>query len=412
MWLAATMLLVLAVAVVVATGLWGYAWLKLGGDRIAALDAELEPLGAGGVSPPGSTTVLVMLTEPHDPTHPEHPALAAGVALVQVGGPREGVAVVVLPDELQVTGDATLAALQLEGGVDAVLRAVVDYTGVGVDHVVSATTDALPELVEVRGAVEVCTATGCRELTGDAVRIAIAQGDDVDRVRTVAAVVRALALTVDPWDALLSPRATTRTIDVVADLVTTDVSLRGTGLLELGPALTEGSQLHIATLPAVRDPGTAELVVLPERAEATFQHLRVGTPLPVEVEPEAIPVGDVTVAVLNGTGTHGLAARVASRVEAEGFRVAGTGNAPPYGREETVVTYPRGDETVRIAAIMLVDALGAGTLEPLDVAPRFEGEPVDLLVTAGFDLEGLEPADPAEPGAGDDLGAGDRDEQE
>jgi len=384
-WLAVLGLLVVGVGVVVASALWGYAWMRLGGEHVAALEADLEPLGAGVTGPEGATTVLVMLTEHRDPTLPEHPPLAAGVALVQVGGQREEVAVVVLPSELPVTSGATLGEVQIDGGLDAVVGAVSDYTGVGVDHVVAATSDALPELVDVRGPVEVCS--GCRELTGGAVGVAIAQGDDAERVRTIAAVVRSLAEDVDAWHALLSPRVSKRTIDVVADRIVTDVPLRGMGLVDLAPTLTSGSQLDVATLPALRDPTDGELVVLPEQAEAIFQHLRVGTPLPTVPAEDAVDVGQVAVGVLNGAGVQGLAAAVAARLDDEGFTVVGTGNAPPFGQETTVVAYARGDQAARIAAIVLVERIGAGSIEAVDPAPSFDGDAVDVLVTAGSDLD-------------------------
>ena len=384
----AAAVLVAASGIVVASALWGYAWLRLGGERIAVLDEEVGAAGGHGTSSPGSTTVLVALTEPSDPTVRDTPPLAAGVALVQVGGPRDGAVVLVLPRDLPIGGHRTLADVQVTGGIDALVRAAIDYTGVAVDHAVSATTDALPALVDLRGTVELCTASGCRDLTGDAVGVAVAQADDVDRVRTVAAVLRSLAAGFDHRSALLSPVTTKRTVDVVADLVVTDVELRGTGLLDVASALTDGAELEVVTLPSLRDPSSGEVLVLPERAEVVFQHLREGTPIgSLALDDEPLAVGGVSVAVLNGAGVQGLAARVESRLEAEGFTVVGTGNAPPFGLERTVVAYAPDNDAVRIAAIVLVERLGLGELEALPSAPRFEGEPVDLLVTAGLDLD-------------------------
>jgi hypothetical protein len=71
------------------------------------------------------------------------------VALVQTGGPRgEDVAVLLLPAQLPVSvdGDAPtpLAQVHAEGGSDLLLRTVVDYTEIDVDHVVTGSVDALP----------------------------------------------------------------------------------------------------------------------------------------------------------------------------------------------------------------------------------------------------------------------------
>ncbi len=387
MWALVLSVLAAAAGVVLASALWGYAWLRLGGDTVTALDPEATALSARGVSPAGSTTVLVAVTEPLEPNVPDEPTLVSGVAVVQAGGPRDGAAVLVLPADLPVAGDRTLGDIQVESGLDGLIRAVVDYTGIGLDHAVRATSDALPQLVDIRGPVEVCTSSGCQELGGDAVRVLASQGDDVDRVRAIAAVVRSLAEIADARGALLSPIVTKRTIDVVADELRTDVAMRGTGLLDVAATLTEGSDFDVVTLPAVRDPDTGELVVLPERAEVVFQHFRDGTALTLTEADATVPLDDVTVAVLNGAGVEGLAARVQARLEAEGFSVVGTGNAPPFGHETTIVAYVAGDDRVRAAAIVLADSLGAGQLEPREQAPRFEGEAVDVLVTAGLDVD-------------------------
>jgi hypothetical protein len=90
--------------------------------------------------------------------------------------------------------------------------------------------------------------------------------------------------------------------------------------------------------------------------------------------------------VLNGAGVTGLAGRIQTELEASGFTVIGTANAPIFDRERTVVSYREDEEAAAFAAIRVSEALGGVELDPLAGRPTFEGEEVDLLVTAGGDL--------------------------
>lgn len=392
--------LVLVVAVVwalVVAVLWGYAWLRLGGDDIPVLRDDVTALGArGATAPADATTVLVTLTGPVDPTIPRPSPLLGPVVLVQAGAGREEPAVLLLPQELLVTvdgrGELTLADVQAERGLDLVTRAVVDYTEVRVDHVVSLSIDALPRMVDAMGPLEVCGTAGCSTLEGDEVRTLLLEAEGEAQVRAAVDVLRSLALQVDGRFALTSPLRAKRLVDAVAAEVTTDVSLRGRGLLAVADALTAPVHLDLDTVPMVRNPATQELVVLEEPAVVRFQHLRDGTPLagvsdPVE-DLEADMITQMQVAVLNAAGIDGLAGRVRVELEARGYRVVGTGNAATFDRERTVVAFAEDDEVAVYVAGLLADALGGVGLEAGGQQPTFEGEAVDLLVLVGADLDG------------------------
>jgi hypothetical protein len=391
----AVLLVVLLVAVLAGGGLWLYASARLGGDRIAGLDEPTTALGAGSASTPAElTTVLVALTASHDPADPRAPELRGPVLLVQVGGPREVPAVLALPSDLPVTLDgapsATIAEVQAQGDVDALARALADYVGVRIDHVVRASEDVLPRLVELHRP-ERCDGDRCRELTPEEVRQAQAEGDATARVRAVATTLRSLAGQLDTVGSLTSPIATKRTVDVVARDVRTDVALRGAGLLDLARAIEGSAAPDVATVPMLRNPETGRLVLL-EQAETLFQRFREGDPLVAgdgddlaEASPSEL-VGTVRVAVLNGAGVDGLAGQVEGQLAADGYLVVGTGNAPAFGDSETIVTYDPEDPAAEIAAILLAERLGDVSLQASDRVPMFEGEPVGVIVTAGADL--------------------------
>lgn len=409
-------MLALAAVVVAVLGvllvglLWGYAWVRLGPSTITALEEEVDALGAEPPrAPEDATTLLVVLTEPRgDRTVPGEPALAAPVLLVQYGPVRDTPAVVVLPANLPVAVDGeglvTLAQAQAGGGTDGVLRAVRDYSAVRIDHVVVATTELLPGLTDQLGPIERCGVVGCRELTGQDVRLTLAQGPVADRIDATLEVLRDLSRDLSATALLRTPLRTVRSVEVVARELTTDVSLRGHVLLDLAAVLSGRIAVDLATIEAETDPETGELVTLPERAELRFQQLRDGLPLTpdeTEQEPETdepaddgVPEFDaeppdtaaVRVAVLNGAGVTGLAATVRDQLQAAGIAVVGTGNAATFDREVTIVSYDADDPAAAELAAEVAAVLGDVALDPVPRTLTFEAEPVAVVVTIGADL--------------------------
>ncbi|WP_052666143.1 LCP family protein [Nitriliruptor alkaliphilus] len=394
----------LAVVLLALSGglLWAYAWARLGGTELPSLAAEGdEALGAGGAtSPEGTTTVLIALTPPRDATDPAGVPLAGPVALVQVGGPRgDDAAVLVLPSQLPVSveGEApmTLAQVHAAGGPDVLLRTVVDYTEIDVDHVVIASETTLPQLVEALGPIEVCT-TGCTTvdhaqatttlaglLTDDAAPADVARALD-----EVAALLRGLGAATDPVGAITSPLASKRVIDIIAADVTTDANLRGGALLPLAEQLSTTGAVAIVQLPGVVNPDTGRLLVLPEQAATRFAVLREGgVPEASADDDEAAFLAAATVSVQNGTGTAGYAADLEAQLSALGVRVVGTENAPTFDVERTQVIYGPDDPAVEAAAILIARELGDVDLVADERQPTFEGEPVSIRVIGGADLD-------------------------
>lgn len=373
--------------------LWGYAWLRLGGVDLRALDGDTPQLGTiGAVAPAGATTVLVTMTEPRDPTRPRDPALAAPVALVQIGGPRdEAPAVLLLPIELEAhvdgVGPMTLADIQVERGADTLLQAVIDYTGVRIDHVVALTVDALPQLVEIVGGVEVCLPDqGCRETSAAQVWASQRGDDPVVVARTVAATVDAVATALRATSVVRSPFAARRAIEVVATEFETDISLRGRELLHAAQALADLPALTVDVVPVVRNPATGNIVPLDEPAAERFQHLQQGTPFDAgdpQEEIDRLLLRGLRIAVLNGAGIEGLAAHVQAQLQEAGVRTVGTGNAPVFDRLRTLVTYDASDSRTETAALRLAELIEPWDVEPAEQPLTFEGDEVDILVIAG-----------------------------
>ena len=388
------LLLALAAWGAVVASVWGYAWLQLSGDQVRRAGTDLQALGTAEVSAPeGTTTTLVVLTHAVDEAVPA--PLLGPVVLLQYGGVREAPVALVLPQELRVTvdgaGEIPLSEVQRQGGPDLLLRALTDYTQIRIDHVASASVDLFPRLLTALGEEVGCAgeAVDCPRPGVEELRAALSGSSPREAVVLVNGLVRAVAEELRPEWVLRSPLAAKRVVQLVDASLRTDVSLRGARLLQFSAVVREAEELQVLTLPAVTDPDTGLPVVLEEPAAVRFQHLREGTSPDAREGSGAneARVGDVTVAVLNGAGVDGLAAGVQVRLEARGFRVVGTGNATSFEQQRTVVHYRGGDPEVETAAALLAEELDEADLESLDRRPTFEGQEVDLLVTAGRDLD-------------------------
>ena len=376
-------------------GLWAYAWFSLGADDIDALEVDEsddEPLGAaGGQAPDDAVTILVSFTGEVDPTSIREPVLNGSVALVQFGGPRDVPAVLLLPQNLPVSvdeqGELTLEQVQEEGGTDLMVETVADYTSVRIDHAVSFSIDALPRLVDAVGPLEVCNESSCDEPSGDDIRAELEVADDELQLATATSVLEALGERINGRFAVTSPLAAKRVVDVVNEEISTDVSLRGATLLSIASTLGAVAELDVDAIPMVINPDTGTVLPMEEPAMVRFQHLQEGTPLDGSGlstdDLEADLVAGIEVAVLNGAGIDGLAGQAEVELEASGFVVIGTGNAPAFDRTDTVINFVGDDPVAEYVAGQIAEILDDTTLEPLGEPPEFESEPVDLLVTLG-----------------------------
>jgi hypothetical protein len=114
-----------------------------------------------------------------------------------------------------------------------------------------------------------------------------------------------------------------------------------------------------------------------------------GTFASVNVDPTT-----VTVSVLNGTMTTGLAAGVSSKLTAKGFQAGSTGNAADQSMKATVVGYVPGVHDARNDAYAVAHTLGlkATAVKPVSSANQTvacSGEttcPDQVVVTVGADL--------------------------
>jgi LCP family protein required for cell wall assembly len=150
------------------------------------------------------------------------------------------------------------------------------------------------------------------------------------------------------------------------------------------------SRLASYTLPVTdaRDYKGLGSVLLPKRPDADRLVDRfLGRASPAA--PAAGPDGVLTVSVLNGLGTKGLAARTAASLQRAGYQVEAVGNAPRGGRTASTVGYPPG----RLADAKALAGLVVGGATPV-VDQRLAPGSLTLVVGPGFGGVRSAPAKP------------------
>jgi polyisoprenyl-teichoic acid--peptidoglycan teichoic acid transferase len=165
------------------------------------------------------------------------------------------------------------------------------------------------------------------------------------------------------------------------------------------------SRLATYTLPVVdaSDYRGLGAVLLPKRpdAERTVDRF-LGRPPPAT---PAAPTGSLTVTILNGLGTQGLAARTTTALRQAGYQVESVGNAPAADRASSTVGYAPGRAADAQALTGLVVG-GATTVEDpslqpghlaLVLGPGFGGLRRSAQAAGAAGAHGAKPARPKPP---------------
>ncbi|MGR7024125.1 LCP family protein [Geodermatophilus sp. URMC 62] len=341
------------------------------------------------------------------------------------------------------------AASLLAGGPACTVRAVQQLSGLRVDHYLAVDLGRLPSLVDAIGGVSVCLPTtttavaasarplpaGTSELTGAQAGEYLAPGDAGSDVTGAAAAERTeLLLSATLRSALAAgtlgnPWELTRFLTRAADALTLDQQTTLGDLRTLGVALgdLEGDAVQRATLPVAQvgyvPAGSDQAYVLLDGdgvrslfdrviedgevpAELATPAVSAAAPAPpaaVEAAaattaaeqsaagPAAQPLtaapSAVTVDVLNGTATAGLAGTVGDQLRQQGFTVGEVGNERGVVNQTVVRHGPGVLEQARTVAA----AVPGAVLQPSDAI----GDTVQLVLGPGF--SGVVPVQVAAP---------------
>jgi LCP family protein required for cell wall assembly len=307
------------------------------------------------------------------------------------------------------TTEAFAAAL-LDGGPSCLVRAVQQLSGLRVDHYLGVDLAGLPGMVDALGGVPFCTvaspavsaaavppAPGATELTGDEAAGFLKPADGAADVSGAAIAERAQRLlistlrTATSMDTVVDTPTLTRFLSRAAGALTVDelttlgdlrslagslgdlsgdaVERTGLPIAETGyvPArskqpyvLLDGeatrtlfdSVIRYTRVPPELLPGTGQATG--DEATGGAAEEKVAAPAEPKTSAPAegvtVPPTEVTVDVLNATGTKGLAATAAEALKGEGFAIGEVGNDPAPVTSSVVRFGPDVEAQARTAA--------------------------------------------------------------
>jgi LCP family protein required for cell wall assembly len=327
-----------------------------------------------------------------------------------------------------------LAASVLADAPACAVRAVQELSGLRIDHYLDLDLSRLPGMVDALGGVSVCVApspavaAASRPLPAGTSRLSGSQAaaylrpaqPAADALGTQAALRAQLLLTstlraATTRSTLTNPVTLTRFLTRAAGALTVDQGTTLADLRGLGSGLGSGAAVQQAQLPVtqvgyVPADSKRSYVLLDTAAtrslfDRVIAHTRLPSgyvggaaaptagdgpsggagdaapkPTPAPAAPAAggvsVAPGDVSVDVLNGTGTSGLAGTVATALRGDGFVVGTVGNAPA-AVPQTVVRFGPGAEA---KAATVAAAVPGATLQ----ADPGAGAAVQLVIGPGY----------------------------
>jgi len=351
---------------------------QLGNDRAAAGDGE-------------AVNILLMGSDTREGSNAALGGEAAGARsdttlLLHIAGDRNSATAVSIPRDTMVSvpacplanGETSRPATEQfnsafsTGGPACTIKTVESITGVHVDHFAVIDFSGFVGMVDALGGVNVClaepmrdqkanlnlpageqTVSGSEALGIVRARYTVGDGGDLSRIDRQQQFLSAMIRKVQSAGILLNPVRLLSFMNEATQSLTTDPGFADVqALASLAQSLREvkNGNITFITPPTGTYPQDPNRLVFREaEADAIWEAIREDKPLPgtaaaAEADAAAAaqaaaspapavtavktPPSNVTVTVLNGTGTPGKAKQVAEELAAQGFTIAGTGNAP------------------------------------------------------------------------------------
>ena len=255
------------------------------------------------------------------------------------------------------------------GGMKLLISVVQNLSGLHVDHFVKVSLLGFYEIADALGPIQVClnqaakdpysgvdlpagvsTLNAKQALSFVRQRHGLDQfGGDLAREVRQQYFLSTELRKVQSTGVLLNPAKLNRLLKAVSDALETDPDLDllqfATEFRNVGAGSVRFAPLPITGTPTIRDDNgnRVSIVAVDFTALPAFIAQLVG-PTDAYTSADAADPSDVSVSVVNGTGTRGLAASAAGDLSDLGFRIAGTGNTSSP-TTLTTVTYPAGQES-------------------------------------------------------------------
>jgi polyisoprenyl-teichoic acid--peptidoglycan teichoic acid transferase len=378
-WSAIALVIILLVVFI-----WGYVWLKSkeGKMHVQGVDEALDSKKSGQPV----TTLVMGVDKGSVPGETE--SRTDIMMLVSVNPANNKAAVISIPRDTRVkiagqNGYNKINAAHAFGGTKLAIQTVKDFTGLDINHYVEMDFVGFKAIVDAIGGVKMHVDVAINDkyagkvpagdvvLTGDqALALVRARHDvhavpagDLDRIKNQRRFLQAMLSNVSH---VRNPFKVIKLVDVASKNIKTDLSF--TEMLSLGRRLQGAGKNNLTMTTA---PGTPKvingvwyyLVDMPEFQSmlSTFKTKQVVDPKSEEQSSSSASArASISVVLLNGTGTPGLAGSVASELQKAGFSNVRTGNSEST-YSKTTIYYA--DDNSSKAGMVAADL--AGVQEPM-----------------------------------------------
>jgi LCP family protein required for cell wall assembly len=306
------------------------------------------------------------------------------------------------------------------GGPACLWKTVEHQTGIRIDHFIELSYLGLIKIVNGVGGVNVCLPftvdnvnSGLRLTAGEhhingvtflefwRTRENIGTGSDLQRIQRDDYLLAQVLQGVVHSGLLSNPVKLVQMVSSTAPTITTDSGLTQSGMLQTAESLrgVSGKAVQFVTAPNTPYPANLNWVEFSQpSAQRLFHAIAHDTSLPRKARhpgaarprataTPAVPAGQVTVDVLNGSGLAGTTAAAAAALTRRGFHVAGTSDAASFGHTRTVIEYTSAAELPAVATLR--QQIPAARVRRVT---GLTGGTLDLII--GSDFTGLAPRSP------------------
>lgn len=306
------------------------------------------------------------------------------------------------------------------GGPKLAVATIQRATGVHIDHYVEINFTGFLKMVDAIGGVDVCITKAVAaklpdrdsglDLTAGEHHIQgkqalayvrarhIYPNQDLGRVQAQQKFVGAMIRQTLSAGTISNPFRVKRLLDALGNSITTDRGFQSKDLIDLATSLRNFSPAKVTftTVPVAdanyRVPGLgATLLWDVSAAQELFTTINQDKPVGDSRDEKTLKPSQVTVQVLNGSGTAGLGSKTKRELEKSGFQSAGTAKTAPEPTDRTTIRYSGSDA----AAKALAKAVPGAQFHKVDGL----GDTVELVIGKDFTGTVYIPP-PSEPGKG------------
>jgi LCP family protein required for cell wall assembly len=291
------------------------------------------------------------------------------------------------------------------GGPKLTVATIQNATGLHIQHYVEINFTGFLKMVDAIGGVDVCiTQAVARNLPDKDSGLDLPAGkshikgkqalayvrarhiypsQDLGRIQAQQKFIGAMIRQTLSAGTISNPLKVTRLLNALGGSVTTDAKFTKRNLVDLGTSLRNfsPSKVTFATVPVAKAsynvPGLGSTLLWDvDAAQAMFTLINQDKPVDDSRDDKTLRPSQVTVQVLNGSGTAGLGATTKRELEKSGFNSAGSAKTAEATTEQTTIRYSGEDG----AAKALLRAVPGAQLSKVDGL----GDTVELIIGKDF----------------------------